>query len=83
LAESAGREGQYPFAAVIASNGVFLCESANRLKRDHDVNSHAEICYLQSSSDPGERFYDDRRREPYDIDIGCGDLGRAQGGLPS
>jgi tRNA(adenine34) deaminase len=43
LAESAGNEGEYPFAAVIASNGVFLCESANRVKRDHDVNSHAEI----------------------------------------
>ena len=43
LAESAGSEGEYPFAAVIASHGDFLCESANRVRRDHNVNSHAEI----------------------------------------
>lgn len=43
LAETSIREAEYPFAAVIARNGVFLCESANRVKRNHDVNSHAEI----------------------------------------
>jgi tRNA(adenine34) deaminase len=43
LAESSVSEGEYPFAAVIASNGAFLCESANRVERNHDVNSHAEI----------------------------------------
>ena len=49
LAESAGNEGEYPFAAVIASNGAFLCESANRVKRDHDVNSHAEIVAISKA----------------------------------
>jgi len=43
LADSSANDGEYPFAAVIASNGAFLCESANRVRRDHDVNSHAEI----------------------------------------
>ncbi len=43
MAETSAGEGEYPFAAVIASNGAFLCESVNRVERDHDVNSHAEI----------------------------------------
>ena len=43
VAEASAGAGEYPFAAVIASNGTFLCESANRVKRDHDVNGHAEI----------------------------------------
>jgi tRNA(adenine34) deaminase len=43
LAESSVSAGEYPFAAVVASNGALLCESANRVKRNHDVNAHAEI----------------------------------------
>ncbi|MGZ3272079.1 MAG: nucleoside deaminase [Xanthobacteraceae bacterium] len=43
VAESSAGAGEYPFAAVIARNGTFLCESTNRAKRDHDVNGHAEI----------------------------------------
>lgn len=49
LADSSASEGEYPFAAVIASNGVFLCESANCVKRDHDVNSHAEIVAISKA----------------------------------
>jgi tRNA(adenine34) deaminase len=49
LAESSASEGEYPFAAVIASNGAFLCESTNRVKRDHDVNSHAEIIAISKA----------------------------------
>jgi len=49
LAESAGNKGEYPFAAVIASNGAFLCESGNRVKRDHNVNSHAEIIAISKA----------------------------------
>ncbi len=43
LGASSVNEGEYPFAAVIASNGSFLCESINRVKRDRDVNRHAEV----------------------------------------
>jgi tRNA(adenine34) deaminase len=43
LAKSSASEGEYPFAAVIAKAGVFICESANRAKRDGNVNGHAEI----------------------------------------
>ena len=49
LAESSTNEGEYPFAAVIASNGAFLCESANRVRRDGDVNSHAEIVAISKA----------------------------------
>jgi tRNA(adenine34) deaminase len=49
LAESSADDGEYPFAAVIASNGAFLCESANRVKRDHDLNSHAEIVAISKA----------------------------------
>ncbi len=46
LAETSVRAGEYPFAAVIGRNGAFLCESVNRVKRDHDVNRHAEIAAI-------------------------------------
>ena len=49
LAKSSADDGEYPFAAVIASNGAFLCESANMVKRDHDVNSHAEIVAISKA----------------------------------
>ena len=49
LAEFSAGEGEYPFAAVIASSGAFLCESANRVKRNHDVNSHAEIVAISKA----------------------------------
>ena len=45
-AEASAGAGEYPFAAVMASNGSFLCESANRVNRDHDVNGHAEIAAI-------------------------------------
>jgi hypothetical protein len=41
VTDFAGNEGEHPFAAVIARHGVFLCESINRVKRDHDVNSRS------------------------------------------
>jgi len=49
LAECSVNEGEYPFAAVIASNGLLLCESANRVRRNHDVNSHAEIVAISKA----------------------------------
>jgi len=49
LAESSASEGELPFAAVIARNAAFLCESTNRVRRDHDVNSHAEIVAISQA----------------------------------
>src|SRR5258706_13552365 len=43
LGASSVNEGEYPFAAVIASNGSFVCESINRVKRYRDVNRQAEV----------------------------------------
>ena len=43
LARSSLAAGEYPFAAVIACNGVFVCESINRARQDQDVNRHAEV----------------------------------------
>lgn len=43
LARSSVAADEYPFAAVIAHNGIFLCESVNRTREDHDVNHHAEV----------------------------------------
>jgi tRNA(adenine34) deaminase len=49
LAACSVGDGEYPFAAVIAHNDAVLCESANRVKRDHDVNSHAEIVAISAA----------------------------------
>lgn len=49
LAGSSANEGEYPFAAVIAGNGSFLCESTNKVKSDHDVNRHAEVVALSKA----------------------------------
>jgi tRNA(adenine34) deaminase len=49
LAKSSIGAGEYPFAAVIARDGEFLCESINRTKRDRDVTSHAEIVALSKA----------------------------------
>ena len=43
LARSSVAADEYPFAAVIARNGIFLCESVNRTREDHDVSHHAEL----------------------------------------
>lgn len=43
LAKSSVAAGEYPFAAVIARNGKFLCESINRARQDHEANRHAEV----------------------------------------
>jgi tRNA(adenine34) deaminase len=49
LAESSASVGELPFAAVIVRNAAFLCESTNRVRRDHDVNSHAEIVAISKA----------------------------------
>ena len=49
LAKSSINAGEYPFAAVIARNGSFFCESINKVRRDHDVNRHAEIAAISKA----------------------------------
>jgi tRNA(adenine34) deaminase len=43
LAQSAHQNGEYPFAAVIARRGEFVCESLNMVKVERDVTRHAEM----------------------------------------
>jgi len=43
LAQSAAQSGEYPFAAVIARRGEFICESLNMVKVERDVTRHAEM----------------------------------------
>src|SRR5258708_37892502 len=41
LGASSVKEGEYPFAAVIASNGSFVCEALTAGKPERDRNRHA------------------------------------------
>jgi tRNA(adenine34) deaminase len=43
LSGIAGREGEFPFASVIARNGKIIAEATNRVVRDRDVTRHAEL----------------------------------------
>src|SRR3954462_8743067 len=44
LSKTAGQEGEFPFACVIADkDGKVVVETTNRVKRDGDVTRHAEI----------------------------------------
>jgi tRNA(adenine34) deaminase len=49
LAKSSVAAGEYPFAAVIARHGVFVCESINKVRQDHDVNRHAEVAAISAA----------------------------------
>lgn len=49
LGGSSVKAGEYPFAAVIASKGLFLCESINRVRHDRDVNRHAEVAAISKA----------------------------------
>ena len=49
LAKSSVDAGEYPFAAVIARNGSFFCESINKVRQDHDVNRHAEVAAISTA----------------------------------
>jgi tRNA(adenine34) deaminase len=46
LAQSAGQSGEYPFAAVVARRGEFICESLNMVKVERDVTRHAEMVVI-------------------------------------
>src|SRR5258708_32768018 len=43
LSKTAGKEGEFPFACVIAKDGEGVVETTNRVKRDGDLTRHAEI----------------------------------------
>jgi tRNA(adenine34) deaminase len=43
LAQSANASGEYPFAAVIARRGEFICESFNMVRTERDLTRHAEM----------------------------------------
>lgn len=43
LAQSANSRGEYPFAAVIARRGEFICESFNMVRTERDLTRHAEM----------------------------------------
>jgi len=43
LSKTAGKEGEFPFACVIAKDGEVVVETTNRVKRDGDLTRHAEI----------------------------------------
>ncbi|WP_245329196.1 nucleoside deaminase [Bradyrhizobium centrolobii] len=49
LARSAGKNGEYPFAAVIARRGEFICESLNMVRVEGDVTRHAEMVAIASA----------------------------------
>jgi tRNA(adenine34) deaminase len=49
LAQSAGATGEYPFAAVIARRGEFICESINMVRNEGDVTRHAEMVAISSA----------------------------------
>jgi tRNA(adenine34) deaminase len=49
LAQSAKSHGEYPFAAVIARRGEFICESINVVRAESDVTRHAEMVVISSA----------------------------------
>ncbi|MGY3618283.1 nucleoside deaminase [Bradyrhizobium sp. USDA 10063] len=49
LAQSAGQSGEYPFAAVIARRGEFICESLNMVRAEGDLTRHAEMVAIASA----------------------------------
>jgi tRNA(adenine34) deaminase len=49
LSAQSGRQGEYPYAAVIVRNGVFVCESINKVATERDVTRHAEIVAIQDA----------------------------------
>jgi len=49
LAQSANSSGEYPFAAVIARRGEFICESFNMVRVEGDLTRHAEMVAISSA----------------------------------
>lgn len=49
LSRGAIREGEYPFATVIAMDGKIIAEAINHQVRDGDVSRHAEVIALSQA----------------------------------
>jgi len=49
LAIESAKQGEYPYAAVIARNGHVVVESTNRVARDRDVTRHAEVVAISDA----------------------------------
>ena len=49
LAQSAAQSGEYPFAALIARRGEFICESLNMVRAEGDLTRHAEMVAISSA----------------------------------
>jgi tRNA(adenine34) deaminase len=49
LSRIAIREGEYPFATIIALDGKVVAEAINRAVRDGDVSRHAEVIALSQA----------------------------------
>jgi len=52
LAARSAKQGEYPYAAVIARNGIIVAETTNKVAHDRDVTRHAElvaICQAQEA----------------------------------
>lgn len=51
LSRNATREGEFPFACVIGKDGKIVAEAANRVARDADVTSHAELLAISAAQE--------------------------------
>ena len=49
LSQLATREGEFPFACVIARDGTIVTEATNRVMRDGDVTRHAELVAISQA----------------------------------
>jgi tRNA(adenine34) deaminase len=49
LAIEAAKQGEYPYAAIIARNGQVVVERTNRVARDRDVTRHAEVVAISDA----------------------------------
>jgi tRNA(adenine34) deaminase len=60
LSVRSGREGEYPYAAVIRRADEVFVESINRVAHEHDVTRHAEVVAIsQAQKDLGAVSLDD------------------------
>jgi tRNA(adenine34) deaminase len=49
LSKAAAKEGEFPFASVIARKGRIVAEATNRVIRDGDVTRHAELVAVSTA----------------------------------
>src|SRR6266576_2368287 len=49
LSPAATRQGEFPFACVIARNGQVIAEATNRVARDRDITRHAELLAISEA----------------------------------